>query len=271
MPELESLLAGAHFKQLAHLLKVWALSMRKPWWFLLRETIRAFVPVDLPGVPKRKQPVPWLNSDFARRNRLALRGYESRLHVFGPPPVFQENVGTLDTLRRQLGCESLPARPPYEKRYPYLDRSLLEFLYSIPREQLVRPGQRRSLVRRALVGIVPDEILNRKRKAVVTRSPMKSISANWASLAEISQHLLSASLDIVNPRIFAEVLQSAREGHEVPLVTLLRTFAIELWLRNLRAEETLIRVPAGRKSRDFTLEGDAALSLRPRTSVGQPL
>ena len=62
----------------------------------------------------------------------------------------------LEALRRQLACDALSSEPPYEKRYPYLDRALLEFMYAIPREQLVRPGQRRSLMRRALVGIVPD-------------------------------------------------------------------------------------------------------------------
>src|SRR5207253_8976270 len=44
---------------------------------------------------------------------------------------------------------------------------LLEFVYAIPREKIVRVGMRRALMRRALVGIVPDELLNRKRKFFV--------------------------------------------------------------------------------------------------------
>ena len=54
-----------------------------------------------------------------------------------------------------------------EIRFPYFDRDFLEFMYAIPREQIVRVGQRRSLMKRALVGIVPDELLNRRRKTFV--------------------------------------------------------------------------------------------------------
>src|SRR5580698_2962803 len=93
--------------------------------------------------------------------------------------------------QRQLGCTALPSGPIYEKRYPYLDRDLLEFLYALPREQLVRPGQRRSLMRRALAGIVPDKVLNRKRKAFVSRSPMAAISRNWASLTDTCSQMIS--------------------------------------------------------------------------------
>lgn len=44
-------------------------------------------------------------------------------------------------------------------------------------EQLVRPGHRRSLMRRALVGIVPDELLNRKCKEYIARGPMTATPA----------------------------------------------------------------------------------------------
>ena len=37
-----------------------------------------------------------------------------------------------------------------EARYPYLDQNLIEFILSIPADQLLRPGERRSLMRRSL-------------------------------------------------------------------------------------------------------------------------
>jgi len=126
----------------------------------------------------------------------------------------------------------LPCDPPYEKRYPYLDRDLLEFLYSIPREQLVRPGQRRSLMRRALAGIVPAEILNRRRKAFIARAPAAAISAQWAEAIELTRQMVSGSLGIVVPEKFIAALESARVGREVPMILLMRTIALELWLRN---------------------------------------
>ena len=129
----------------------------------------------------------------------------------------------------------MPFEPPFEKRYPYLDRDLLEFMFAIPREQLIRPTQRRSLMRRALVGIVPDEILNRKTKAFVARSPMVAISNDWAHFAETTQSMLSNSLGIVDPQRISEALQKVRRGQEVPIIALRRTLCLENWLRDLRA------------------------------------
>jgi len=235
VPELENLLAKAQFCVLAHQLKVWALEKRKPWFHLFWEAARGFFPPALVGVPKYMRPAPWLQSSFVKRHWAALTGYPSRTKLFGPLPSFQDNLGTLDALRRQLACTALPFEPPYEKRYPYLDRDLLAFMFAIPREQLVRPTQRRSLMRRALIGIVPDEILNRKMKAFVARSPMVAISKDWAHFTEMTQNMLSSSLEIVDPERISEALQNVRRGKEVPMITLRRTLCLEGWLKDLRA------------------------------------
>jgi len=240
IPELEDLLARGQFRTLAHQLKIWALNKRKPWFHLFFEAARSFFPPVLVGIPKHKRPAPWLNLAFVRRNRAALQGYETRLMFFGPLPTFQENVSTLQVLQRQLSCNALSPDPPREKRYPYLDRSLLEFMYAIPREQLVRPGQRRSLMRRALVGIVPDELLNRKRKAYVARGPLATISADWTRYSDLTQHMVSGSLGIVDTKKFLEALQKARQGQEVSAVTIMRTLGIEFWLTNLNHRRILV-------------------------------
>jgi asparagine synthase (glutamine-hydrolysing) len=234
-PELENLLARAQFLALAHQLKVWALEKRKPWFHLFWEAARGFFPPALVGVPKYMRPAPWLQSSFVKRHWAALNGYPSRTKFFGPLASFQENVSTLDALRRQLACKALPFEPTFEKRYPYLDRGLLEFMFAIPREQLVRPTQRRSLMRRALVGIVPDEILNRKTKAFVARSPMVAISNDWNHFAQMTQDMLSNSLGIVDQERISDALQKVRRGEEVPMITLRRTLCLEEWLKDLRA------------------------------------
>ncbi|MCI0720487.1 MAG: asparagine synthase-related protein, partial [Acidobacteria bacterium] len=240
-PTLEDLLAKGHFRTLAHQLKVWALNKRKPWFHLLLEAVRAFCPPGLVGVPDNKRPAVWLTHDFVKRNRWALQGYETRLKLFGPIPTFQENISTLEGLRRQLSCDALSSELPYEKRYPYLDRGLLEFMYAIPREQLVRPGQRRSLMRRALTSIVPDELLNRKRKAYVARAPLAALSKEYECLIEMSQHMVSGSLGVVDTAAFSKALQLARQGQEIPTVTLMRTLGVELWLRNVKNRKLLAR------------------------------
>ncbi len=238
-PELADLVTRAHFREFAHQLKVWALNRRRPWLHLLFESARPFFSPNFLGVPIHLRPAPWLDAHFVRRNSAALAGYQRRLKLFGPLPSFQENLNTLNSLRRQLGCNGLPCSPTYEKCYPFLDRDLLEFFYAVPRGQVVRPGERRSLMRRALVGIVPDELLNRKRKAYVVRSPMAAVSSQWANLQATTHDMISSSLGLVNKEKFLEAMANADRGQEMPIVILLRTLAIEIWLREIDSRKVL--------------------------------
>jgi asparagine synthase (glutamine-hydrolysing) len=233
VPELQDLLTRGPLWMLARHLKVWALNKRKPWFLLLFEAVRGFFPLSLVGVSRDKQPAPWLTQRFVGRNRTALHGYERRLKFFGALPNFQGNLFTLEVLRRQLAASSLPSAPSHEKRFPYLDRDLLEFTYAVPRGQLVRAGQRRSLMRRALVAVVPKEILTRKRKAYVVRAALVAISTEWSNLGEMTHCMLGASLGIVNPCQLRDAVQKAQKGQLTAVVQLMRTLGIEHWLRNL--------------------------------------
>jgi len=243
VPELEDLLARFKLTPLARQVKLWALNKRKPWSYLLFEAARGFLPFALVGIPRDLRPAPWLNRGFVKRNRRALQGYRGRLSLVGPLPSFQENVAALEVLRRQLSCDTLSASLLLEKRFPYLDRSLLEFLFGVPRDQLVRPGQRRSLMRRALAGIVPDEIVSRRRKAYVARKPLASISAELNYFIALVGHMATNSSGITEGERLLEVLQKARRGEEIPAVMLMRTLGIEFWLRNLEASSVLLAHP----------------------------
>ena len=243
-PELADLLVKCRLRELASRLKAWALNKRKPWIHLLFETIGCFVPHSPVGVPIYHRPPVWLQSVFARNYRNALTPCRRRLTLFGALPSFQENMIALDILRRQIACRSLPEEPAYEIRYPYLDRDFLEFAYSIPREQLIRPGQRRSLMRRALRGIVPDAVINRKRKAFVAREPRVAISSDWATCVELSNVMVTEAMGIVSASRFREALQTARVGGELQIIHLTRTLAVESWLRTFHARTDLRLQPA---------------------------
>jgi asparagine synthase (glutamine-hydrolysing) len=239
LSELADLLATFRFKVFTEQLKAWALSKRKPWLSLLFETACKFFSPALVGIPASKRPAPWLDPNFVKRHRAVLSGYARPFRLSGPLPSFQDNLCTLDGLRRQLGSFVLSSEPCYEKRYPFLDRDFLEFLFSLPREQLLRPGQRRSLMRRALVGVVPHEILQRRRKAFVVRAPMAAISNDWTSLTSLSQHMVTSSLGIVDRKVFLATLQQAHNGIAVPLIPLVRTLVVEYWLRDLLSRGTV--------------------------------
>jgi asparagine synthase (glutamine-hydrolysing) len=230
-PELADLFATCHFLTLSRRLRAWAIEKRRPWFHLLFETTKEFFPVELVGIPKDRQAASWLTPRFLHQHRAALIGYETRFKFLDRLPSLQINLNTLDALRRQFACYMLPCNPTYERRYPYLDRSLLEFLYAIPPEQLVRPGQRRSLMRRALTGIVPDEVLNRKRKAYVFAGLRETVLAQWHRLNLNREKLASADLGIVDSQRLVHTLDRVARGAEIPNLTLMRTLTMESWLR----------------------------------------
>ncbi len=234
-PELADLLASGRWIELSRKLSSWALAKRCPWIHLLSDTVRSFAPLSFGGGEHEVSAPPWLTSEFIRRNLWALHGYQNRTRFYGPRPSFQENLSALRMLQRQVNCLPIPTSPLMEKRYPYLDRDLLEFLYAIPRNQLVRPGHRRSLMRRALTAYVPPEILERKRKGFVTRGPLRLLNSSAEPTSTLTHDMVSAKLNIVNPEVLQSHIAKARYGFEVHWVQILRTLALEQWLRSVTA------------------------------------
>jgi asparagine synthase (glutamine-hydrolysing) len=250
LPELENLLARGRLIALWRQLFAWALAQRRPWIHLLRDAATGFLPYGFRV--RHDQLGSWLDPSFAKRCRAALGGYTKRWRWFGALPSFQENADALDGIRRQLGCRDLTAGYPYERRYPVLDRDLLEFLFAIPREQLVRPGERRSLMRRALKGIVPEDVLYRKRKAYVSRTPLTTAATQHAILSAQKNHLVIGELGVVHPGNFLEALDAAGQGKDVPVLSLLRAVSVEEWLDALHTRGLLdgrqVPVPKPRES-----------------------
>jgi asparagine synthase (glutamine-hydrolysing) len=250
VPELCDLLARAHFSTLGRSMTAWALSKREPLLHLAAQTLGPFLP---PGAQNQRRPLPWLEPAFVKRHRWALEGYPKRFAIIGPLPSFQNGLSTLDALRRQLVCVPAWPEPLRENRYPYLDRELLEFLFAIPRQQLVRPHQRRSLMRRSLLGIVPEEILNRKRKAFAVRGPLARMSSDWSYIKSNPQ-MISESLGIINQKAFAEAAEKARQGYETDAVGMVRTLALEFWLRSLELGHSLVRPGFASRASEFTYD-----------------
>ena len=279
-PELQDLLAKARFVVLAHRLYAWAAKMRKPRLPLLWKAARGFFSTVV-DEPKEMHMAPWFDPGFVHRNHPALCGYPSRVKFFGPLPSFQDNIGTVNYLRRLLAHYDLCPELLCEVRYPFLDRNFLEFMFAIPREQIVRLGQRRSLMKRALAGIVPIELLNRRRKTFVLQASRKQgakkdILADC--LVEIAQPIVGCSRGIVDSNRFLDMLQKARRNEEVPIDSLKRTLTLESWLRHLTIRGVLTNsmsakrwfLPSFRLGRALRQERNQEPSLAPVNNPQTP-
>jgi asparagine synthase (glutamine-hydrolysing) len=261
VPELADLLRYGQFRRLGRQLVRWALAQRRPVHYLLGEATSVFLPVRLRPLANTPSAPPWLAKKFVRTYRDALAGYETRTPISGHAPSFYESEYVLEHLRRQLSC-SVPSQDELcEKRYPYLDRDLVVFLFSIPREQLVRPGRRRSLMRRALHGIVPNEILERRRKAFAVRTPLVSVRNAFLHLGQAGSQMYCCDLGIVDRKKLDHSLEELRSGAETRVVPLVRTLLLEVWLRSFDAHLPSSRHDLSREAEQDFLE--AALEVNP--------
>jgi asparagine synthase (glutamine-hydrolysing) len=253
-PELQNLLARTRFLTFAGQLNAWATKMRKSRLSVLWDAIRGFCPpFSVPPVSKMMGPASWLHPGFVRRNRAPLSGYPYRVKLFNSLPSFQHNLRALDVDLRLVALFTLHREMLRDARYPYLDRDLLEFAFAIPREQIVGVGRRRFLMKRALSGIVPDELLNRKRKTLDPQEQRgkNETSAEWASWAEMPP-TISSSIGIIDSDQFWKALQRGSCNQGAPIQSLKRTLTLESWLRHLARREILTSPMATERPPDLS-------------------
>jgi asparagine synthase (glutamine-hydrolysing) len=225
---------------LAKQLTAWSLVKRRPWIQLLWQSAIVVLPATLGQYLVKEAKVElWIRKDFAKRTKLAIRQLDVDEHFGLWLPTRRGYAGGVHLMACKLAKFTPPSSALEEARYPYLDQNLIEFILSIPASQMLRPGERRSLMRRSLVGIVPQEILSRRTKQVGARVPVLVLNQHWDELQRIYQAPLSASLGYVHEAQLLKAICDARAGKIIPLTRVLWTISLEYWLRDLAARELL--------------------------------
>lgn len=240
IPELGDLLVRLNAIQFFKQSFAWAVAKRKPILGMWASVLRQFLTRSSRSSLESSERLPWLEHDFVTRNSRELSFPSRRTTLTGALPSFQANLAVVENLRSQLSCLALEAFPPYEWRYPFLDRDLVSFCLSIPRGQIVRPRERRSLMRRSLAATVPGEILGRKRKAYVSRALVTTIRSEYDRLGGCGP-LLTAELGIVSSTGLTQAVRDAEQGLNVATMPLFRALALEVWLRDLEEYKNKFR------------------------------
>ncbi|HYG61717.1 MAG TPA: asparagine synthase-related protein, partial [Thermoanaerobaculia bacterium] len=151
---LADLLRGGRLGALRTGLAAWRRELGKPYLQLLWEG--AVCPL-LPRPARMRlarPPIPfpsWLDRGFVRRRDLAARFVAlTDAEGYPGPPGKREQAGAVrGALRAAAWLYDWWGRP-VEVTFPFLDRPLMEFCLGAPAGQFVRPGETRSLHRRAL-------------------------------------------------------------------------------------------------------------------------
>ena len=143
----------------------------------------------------------------------------------------------------------VPSRAPWsiQPSQPYADRRLHEFLLSIPPTQKFDPdilpgtefyGRSKLIVRRALRGIVPDEIRTRVNKTVFAWEIENDYAQQWnayESLFGPGANPEAAIRGYVSQPAFYGRLRELRDGARgADSMLVSRIIALEVWLRGLR-------------------------------------
>ncbi|HEX3104849.1 MAG TPA: asparagine synthase-related protein [Terriglobales bacterium] len=219
----------------------WSLRSRRPLVRLLIDALLLNFPKSVRSrVDKGIRVEKWLNKEFARRQRLSSR----RLRAAGGSWLWPASDRDAFQTISALACQMNMAAPnSYETRYPYLDQTLLEFLFSIPAEQLLRPGESRSLMRRSLKGLLPAAILSRRTKSGMGRCIIITLEKHWRHLEPILRSCLLAQLGYVDQASFFAALTELKNGTLSPQVfRLLQALSCELWLRDA-TDRGVIAIP----------------------------
>jgi asparagine synthase (glutamine-hydrolysing) len=234
------------FVSLAKQLMAWSLVKRRPWIQVLWQSAIDVVPASLGQYFTKEAKIePWIRKDFAKRAGLAIRQMDSAEHFGLWLPTRRSCIAGVLAMANNLAKLALATEALEEARYPFLDQDLIEFVLSIPATQLLRPGERRSLMRRSLAGIVPQEVLSRRTKQVGARTPMLILEKSWNELQNIFQTPLSSGLGYIHEAQLLKTICDTRAGKSTPLARVLWTISLEYWLRDLTARG-LLASPAAR-------------------------
>jgi asparagine synthase (glutamine-hydrolysing) len=227
--------------QLAKETLEWSLRSRRPFVRLLINAFLLNLPQSIRShVDKGAHVEKWINKHFARRHKLSSRRLRAAGGSWLWPASARDAFQTISALTCQM---NMVAPNSYETRYPYLDQTLLEFLISIPAEQLLRPGESRSLMRRSLKGLLPAAILSRRTKSGMGRCITITLEKHWRHLEPILRSCLLGHLGYVDQPSFFAALTELKNGILSPHVfRLLQALSCELWLRDA-TDRGVIAIP----------------------------
>jgi asparagine synthase (glutamine-hydrolysing) len=229
------LLRCGRFAAAVHASFAWSRALRRPWHSVLWQGgVHPLLP---PALRARRQSFypleSWFEPAFVKRTRLAERvlGVEDDLGF--ELPSARQRYTLIREVCRDVGWEFFTTSGCVEMRFPFLDRRLVEFLLAVDVGQLMRPGEMKSLLRRALVGTLPEGIRLRRSKAGPDESLYRACLREWSWLAEYVADARVCALGFVDRRALRETFHRLRHGAKLTTPQLLRTLCLEFWLRSL--------------------------------------
>ncbi|WP_263356659.1 asparagine synthetase B family protein [Acidicapsa ligni] len=226
--ELLEYLLSPNLPRFAASLWCWSQEKRKPISAIVKSVFTlATARYSLASFLDIQGDIPWVLVRPTRPNPI-LETF-SPWRVLSPTHLFAETIRY--TISAQLSCQEPTPVGMSEKRYPFLDRSLYEYVASIPRNQVIRPGQRRRLMRRSLQGLVPDFVLSRTSKWFAHRAPAAQLRDQQKLLKSLFAERWMSHGVLFDTDLIRNRLRHVEHGIVSESRHLITALSIEQWLR----------------------------------------
>jgi asparagine synthase (glutamine-hydrolysing) len=232
-PELVDLLYQGNLLKLHRRVRAWSESREESYWqFLERELIHPLLPPRLQWERKRTVAtlLKFYNPQFIKRMDLRDRLFDRR-SSFGVLNGSDYRVNQFRYSQRQLSGGFWRELCDIEFCYPFMHRPLVEFMLSIPAEQIARPGESKSLCKRALRDLLPTELINRKENRITIWHAASITSKREAK--RIRRLFLDAH-PLVYEYLDRRAVLSAFTPDEIPHVLLLSLVPFVEWLESIQ-------------------------------------
>jgi asparagine synthase (glutamine-hydrolysing) len=240
--ELCDLLVKLRLPQLHRRIKAWGASQKKAYPKILwRNVITPMFPFTKHGrgnmTPKLKIPM-LLQASFVKKTNPAVDKLLFDPFGFNLPSGRDQAIGYWSVV---LSIASGYRRhiSDFHISYPYLHRPLVEFAHAIPIEQKLRPGQSRSLHRRALASLMPEKIVSRKGKGNPSEAMCRAVEREWPRLRSLFDGARVYQYEYIDREEMETTLEMARSGMKGFSINIIKIAPLEIWLRSLECSSVL--------------------------------
>jgi asparagine synthase (glutamine-hydrolysing) len=173
-----------------------------------------------------------LDADFARRTHLRERLRDTAAPGGRGLPSKQRQLEAVRAAIRAVSWMYDSGGWPFEWSHPFLHRPLVEFCLAVPSDQFLRPGETRSLHRRALRPWLPAGIAGRRDKRGPDEALLRDLAAGWERVRPLLEGAEIVRRGFVDPGALRRAFDEARFGRfGSDLLFLLKAIALEAWLR----------------------------------------
>jgi len=170
------------------------------------------------------------NQEFVKRMNLRRRMFGPSDDFDFPWPGGRFQWVAFSYASRQLSGGYWQELCEAEFSYPFTHRPLVEFMLAIPIVQKVRPGESKSLLRRALRDFLPPELVNHKERITNLDAMVHAVARERSRIQGMFKNARSSAYGYLNSEAILESCNHKRKQAD-PFIMSLVPF--EYWLQSL--------------------------------------